>query len=151
MSLVRHEGLIINYTAGATINDKRIVMFSTAGTTGDKVVSQATGAADLSIGISKVPQGTRQRVVQTGSTPPAIPVVTAAAGERLDIVHSGIAEVEYGGPVTRGQPLTSDANGKAVVAAPAAGANARIIGTAMINGADGTIGSVMVCPGYMQG
>lgn len=74
-----------------------------------------------------------------------------ANGERLGVIKQGIADVEYGGAVTRGAPLTSDANGKAVVAAPAAGANVRIIGFAEVSGVAGDIGPVWVEPGLMQG
>ena len=37
-----------------------------------------------------------------------------AAGERLDVAVSGIAEVEYGGPVVRAARVTSDSVGRAV-------------------------------------
>lgn len=153
MTALRHEhgGLILNYTAGGTINQRRIVKFSTSGTTGDKVVVQAAAATDLLLGVSKVPQGQDQRVIQSGSTPPTIPVVTSAAGDRIDIIHSGVAEVDYGGTITRGQLVTSDADGKAVAAAPAAGVNNRVIGIAMLSGVDGDVGAVMLCPHQIQG
>ncbi len=74
-----------------------------------------------------------------------------ASGERLGIIKQGLADVEYGAAVTRGAPLTSDANGKAVTAAPAAGANVRIIGFAEVSGVAGDIGLAWVSPGLMQG
>lgn len=77
--------------------------------------------------------------------------VTGSAGERVDIIKEGIADVVYGGTITRGQPLTTDANGKAVAAAPAAGSNVRIIGFAEVSGVSGDIGSVLIGPGVMQG
>ncbi|EHN77499.1 hypothetical protein SMCF_2974, partial [Streptomyces coelicoflavus ZG0656] len=48
--------------------------------------------------------------------------------------------VEYGGPVTRGARLTSDAEGRAVAAAPAAGQTVEIIGRAMVSGVLGDFG-----------
>lgn len=77
--------------------------------------------------------------------------VGPAAGERLDVVKVGIADVEYGGTVARGKPLTSDANGRAVEAAPAAGANVRIIGFAEVSAVAGDIGPVLLAPGVLQG
>lgn len=62
-----------------------------------------------------------------------------------------IEDVIYGGNVTRGQPLTAGAGGKAVVAAPAAGANVYIIGFAEVSGVANDIGSVLIAPGIMQG
>lgn len=40
----------------------------------------------------------------------------ASADERIDIHDVGMVEVEFGGAVTRGQPVTSDADGKAIAA-----------------------------------
>lgn len=77
--------------------------------------------------------------------------VGPASGERLDVIKAGIADVEFGGTVTRGQPVTSDANGKAVAAAPAAGANVRIIGFAEVSAVAGDIAPVWIEPGLMQG
>jgi hypothetical protein len=75
----------------------------------------------------------------------------AVAGDRIDVVRSGIAEVEFGGTVARGDPLTADASGRAVAAAPAAGANAYVIGFAEVSGVLGDIGSASILPGRIQG
>lgn len=77
--------------------------------------------------------------------------VGPASGERLDVIKAGIADVEFGGTVTRGGPVTSDANGKAVAAAPGAGANVRIIGFAEVSAVAGDIAPVWIEPGLMQG
>lgn len=78
--------------------------------------------------------------------------VDTAIGERASVHSIGnIADVEYGGNVTRGDPLTAGAAGVAVVAAPGAGANAYIVGYAEVSGVSGDIGSVYVCPGRIQG
>lgn len=78
--------------------------------------------------------------------------VDVAIGERASVHSIGnIADVEYGGTVARGDPLTSDASGRAITAAPGAGANAYIVGFAEVSGVLGDIGSVYVCPGRIQG
>lgn len=73
------------------------------------------------------------------------------AGERLDVVKAGIADVEFGGTVARGEPVTADASGKAVKAAPAVGANVRIIGFAEVSAVAGDIAPVLIAPGVIQG
>jgi hypothetical protein len=116
-----------NYTAGGAIAARRIVKPGAA----DGAVLQAAAATDALIGVC-------------GSIGPA-------SGERVDVVKSGIAEVEFGGNVTRGDPLTSDGSGKAVTAAPGAGSNVRIIGYAEVSGVSGDIGDALIAPGVMQG
>lgn len=125
---MKNEGLIKNYTADATIGKYRIVKMGSA----DGNVAQAAAATDLLIGVTSR-------------------VTAEAAGDRVDVIRSGLAEVEYGGAVTRGAKLTADANGKAVAAAPAAGVNNQIIGVAEVSGVAGDIGSVFIAPGVMQG
>lgn len=113
--------------------------------TGDGKAKQATAATDALFGI-------------TGT-------LGAADGERVDVHVVGPVEVEYGGVVTRGDPLTSDANGKAIAvtrhthtentaaaytqnATTGAGSDVRIIGFAAVSGALGDIGSVsQIAPG----
>lgn len=119
--------LIKNGSAEAAIAPYRIVK---PGTTDGSYV-QAAAATDYLMGVCE-------------SVGPAL-------GERVDVVKSGIADVEFGGTVTRGAPVTADANGKAVVAAPAAGSNVRIIGFAEVSAAAGDIAQVWVEPGVMQG
>lgn len=116
-----------NYTADAAVAAYRIVK---AGS-GDGYVAQAATATDFLMGVNDS--------------------VAPVAGERTDIVKAGIADVEYGGAVTRGAPLTADALGRAVVAAPAAGSNVRIVGFAEVSGVAGDIGSVHIALGVMQG
>lgn len=123
---MRNEGLAKTLIAGAAVAARRIVKFGSA----DTAVIQAAAASDLSIGVADL---------------------GAASGEYCDVIVDGIALVEYGGNVTRGQKLTADADGKAIAAAPAAGANAQIIGIAMLSGVSGDIGSVRIAPSTMQG
>ena len=55
---------------------------------------------------------------------------------RVDVCTSGIPEVALGGTVAAGDPLTSDASGKAVKATAAGN---RILGFALVSGASGDI------------
>jgi hypothetical protein len=125
---MRNPGLSKTYIAAALISAYRIVKFTAV----DGEVTTSAAAADKHIGVS-------DRVNAT------------AIGDRLDIWRSGIVEVEYGGTVAQGDPLTSDAQGRAVVAAPAAGVNVRIIGHAEVAGVVGDIGSFLIAPGTLQG
>jgi len=116
-----------NYVAEGAITAFRIVK---RGTSDDEVL-QGAAAADKVFGIAGE--------------------LGADIGERIDINQGGQPDVEYGGVVSRGDELVSDANGKAVKAAPAAGANVRIIGFASVDAADGDIGPMDYAPGVMQG
>jgi hypothetical protein len=116
---MRNEGLIKTFTAGAAVAARRIVTFDG---TDDGEVIQGAAATGLLIGVSDL---------------------SAASGERVDVVLSGVAVVEYGGSVTQGALLTSDADGKAVAAV----ATNRIIGAAMVGGVSGDLGSVLISMG----
>lgn len=117
-----------NMVAEAAVLANRIVKFGTA----DGQVVQAAAATDLLIGVAS--RG-----------------FDAAIGERIDVMTHGIAEVKLGGNVTRGQPVTADANGKGVAAAPAGGANARVIGVAMASGVLDDVIDVLLSQSVMQG
>ncbi len=122
-----NQVLAKNYTAGGAIAAFRIVKLGA----NDGEVVQAAAATDLLIGV-------------TGELGPA-------SGERVDVQKIGITRIEFGGTVTRGNPVTSDASGKAVAAAPAAGANVRIIGFAEVSAVSGDIADVLLAPCVMQG
>lgn len=77
--------------------------------------------------------------------------VTANPGDEVRVMLDGITKIKLGGTVTRGQPLTSDATGQGVVAAPAAGTNVRIIGIAMASGVSGDVITMLISPSVMQG
>ena len=113
--------------AGGAIAHRRLVKYSA-----DYKVVQAAAATDAIIGVSDCPGG-------------------VVSGARVDVVLFGIAELEYGGAVTRGAWITSDANGKAVAAAPAAGANASTGGRAPVTAASGDQLSTLFIPGQIQG
>lgn len=98
--------------------------------TDEDAVSHATAVADK-----------MYAVAQTGG----------AIGERVRITVAGIGKVEYGGTVVQGDLLTTDASGRAVAAAPAAGVNNRVIGVAMGDYVLNDIGNVLLAPGQIQG
>lgn len=104
-----------------------------------------------------VAHGTAEnQVVQAASATAALCGVTQqlgadAAGEPVDIAKGGIPEVTLGGIAAAGDPLTSDANAKAIKATPAAGSNVRIIGFAEVAGIAGDRIPFQFAPGLMQG
>jgi hypothetical protein len=122
--------LAINFTADAALVNNRLVKFGS----GDRNVAQATAATDPIIGVvNEMAAGVN-------------------AGERVDVVRMGVAWVECGAAVPRGSPITADAVGRAVVAAPAAGVNNRIIGFAEESGVNpGDVIRFVIEPGLMQG
>lgn len=120
--------LAVNYLADLAIPINRLAKFGT----GDRNVTLATAATDFIIG--------------------AVNETAIALGERADVVRVGIAWVECGAAVPRGSPITADAVGRAVVAAPAAGINNRIIGFADESGlAAGDVIRFAIAPGLIQG
>ncbi len=117
---MRNELFIKACYAGAAILPFRIVKHGAA----DAFAIQAAAAGDASFGVSDS-------------------LGAAAANDPVDIIRGGIAEVIYGGTVTRGDPLTSDASGRAIKAAT----GNRIIGFAEVSGVVGDRGSVFIAPG----
>ncbi|WP_374631807.1 DUF2190 domain-containing protein [Ferrovibrio sp.] len=120
-----NPGLTKTRTASGAIAARRIVKF----TANDGEVAQASAATDKLMGISTI--------------------VSAASGNRSEHVEEGIALCEFGGVTAPGDPVTSDANGKAILAAPAAGTRMRIIGFSTEVTADGVIAGVKLAPGFM--
>jgi hypothetical protein len=120
-------GLVKNFTANGTINKNRVVAIGAS--EGEAV--QATGNNTF-IGVSGV-RG------------------AAAAGDRVDVYMDEIRNIEFGGNVSYGDWLTSDADGKAITAAPASGAQMNVIGKAMTSGVAGSIGQVHVSPQQITG
>lgn len=119
--------LLKNYTAAMAIPAYRICKFSALDT-----VTLATAAADKSMGVNND--------------------VAPAIGERCDVVRQGIAYVEAGAAIAQGDPVTSDATGRGVTAAPGAGVNNRIVGFAdEAASAAGDVIRVLVELGVMQG
>lgn len=122
-------GLIKSLEATVAVPRRTLVTFGAADGTG--VV--ATGAGAYIRGVSA-------------------PDVDTDIGERISVHMAGnVAEVVAGGTVARGDPITADATGRAIVAAPAAGANAFIVGFAEVAGVVGDIITVDVAPQRIQG
>lgn len=122
--------IILNkaFVAEAAILANRIVKFGAA----DGQVLQAAAAGDMSIGVHSCGYD-------------------AAINERVEITTHGIAEVKLGGVVTRGQPITADATGQGVAAAPAVAVNNRVIGIAMASGVAGDVIDVLLAQSTLQG
>ncbi len=75
----------------------------------------------------------------------------AADNATVRVQHMGRARVKAGGTIADGDPITSNASGQAVVAAPAAGVNNRILGFALQSAVSGDLFSVLIAQGSMQG
>lgn len=118
---------IHSYTATAAVAGRRFVKFGAA----DGAAVQASASTDAILGVS-APMG-------------------AAQGQMLDVYEGDVAEIEYGGNVVRGDPLTADANGKAIKAAPGAGVVAQVGGYARVSGAAGEFGSIKLSRGQIKG
>lgn len=117
-----------SFGAEAAIERSRILM---PGTVAGKLV-KATGPTAKLVGTS-----------DTG--------VDVAAGDMVDLELRPVCTVKLGAAVAWMDPITSDANGKGVPAAPAAGANVRIIGYALHAGALDDEISYLRAPGTLQG
>ena len=113
--------LIVNHTAETQIGQYELVAFGSAP---GKVV-RATDA-NKPFGVN----------LQPGTT---------AIGERLDVVECGIAEVVFGGVVAAGDPITSDADGRAIKANLAVGSPA-VVGFARHAAAADEVGEISVFP-----
>lgn len=120
---MRNELFIKACYAGAAILPFRIVKHGAA----DAFAIQSAAAGDASFGVSDS-------------------LGAAAANDPVDIIRGGIAEVIYGGTVTRGDALTSDSQGRAVATTTG---GARIIGFAEVSGVVGDRGSVFIAPGFV--
>ncbi len=120
---------IKTYVAGAAIPKRRIVKFGASDV--QVILGAGAAATEFLIGVTTE--------------------IDVATGEPVDVIRDGMADVEYGGTVTRGQPITSDATGRAVAAAPAAGVNNRIMGFAEVSAVVGDVGPAFINPGLIQG
>jgi Uncharacterized conserved protein (DUF2190) len=122
-----NTSMVKNFIAGSAVPAFSIVKTGAS----DGVVGCAAAVADFIIGVSTD--------------------IPAVIGERCDVILSGIADVVYGGTVTRGDWITCDSSGRAVTAAPAAGINHNVIGRAFVSGVIGDIGSVVISQSRIQG
>ncbi len=127
-----NKGLTKGFNAGGAIVSYTLVKFGAD----DNTVVAAAAATDSILGAVAL-------VAPPGSN--------AASGDRVDVQLEGIADIKAGGNVTRGDLLTSDASGFVVAAAPGAGVNNRIIGTALASAVANDIIPVLLTPGSIQG
>lgn len=122
---------IINRVAGGTIAAFTIIKKGAD----DNTVVAAAAASDKLLGVTAGP-------VQNSSV----------TGDRTDIVVAGIGEVIAGAAFVVGDKLTSDASGRAIVSAAAAGTNNPIVGVALKDAAAaGDIVQLLVSPQTFQG
>ena len=110
---------IKTYDAGAAVTPYTIVKFSA-----DYTVVPAAASTDVLVGVTTE--------------------VSSNSGDRVDVVHSGAPYVKLGGTVSAGDPITSDASGYGVKAAPATGVNANCIGRARYGGVAGDVIEVLM-------
>ncbi len=125
---MRNQGLVKAFQSNAAMTRARIVRLID-----DRTAAQAAGPTEALVG-----------VLDSSANVPA-------AGRSADVILTGVATVEYGGTVTAGAFLTSDAQGRAVVAVPGAGVNNRVLGVAMVAGVLGDLGAVSISQGSVQG
>lgn len=117
-----NPGLFKTLSASGTIDPYRIVAWGTA----DLQAVQADAATDALMGTTD----------DIGST---------SDGE-VDVAMGDLPEVEYGADVVRGDPLTSDSQGRAIKATVSA---SRIIGFAHVSASVGVIGPYIFSPGIL--
>lgn len=116
---IQNLGLVKNYVAETAVGKYLIVKFGAA----DGAVEVADDATDLLIGVSTD--------------------IDTDINGRCDVARDGIAPVIYGGTVTRGTKLTTNAAAKAVAATD----GDSVIGIAEVSGVANDIGSVLITPG----
>lgn len=122
-----NPGLIKTYNAAGAIPAYTIVKFGS----NDYDMVAGAAATDKLIGVTTE--------------------IAAASGEPVDVIHTEIANVVLGGTVTRGDGLTSDANGAGVTAAPATGVNNTVVGVALISGVAGDVIPMLLKQYSLQG
>lgn len=126
------EGHIKSYSAGGAVNPCRFVKAGAA----DNAVIQAISGAAMMFGVT-------EQVVGTGTSN------VAASGDMVDVVKDGLAYLELGDTVTRGDVLTADANGKGIPTVIVAGTPIYYGAIAEVSGVAGDIIPVKVSPGVV--
>ena len=128
----------IQLTAGGNIRPFRIVKISTAA---DSTVLESASATSTNIGVAQ--EGTR-RAPGTGDDDG----FAAIAGENIEVLGpgSGTARVQLTGTSTRGDAITSDANGLGTTTTTEGDC---IIGWALQSGVAADVVRVLMQPCYM--
>jgi hypothetical protein len=80
----------------------------------------------------------------------AVDSLGVEASTLADFDFAGVREVRAGGVIAAGDPLTSDANGKAIKALPANSTQVRIIGFALAAAAADDIIPYSIAPGCLS-
>jgi hypothetical protein len=119
---------IKSYEVSADVEPFRIARFSDAAAS--QKVAQAAANTDPIIGVFDRMGG--------------------KTGRMTDVVRAGLASVRLGGTVQSGDPLTSDANGKAIKAVAAPGQTRRIVGFADQPGVADDIIDAWIAPGLLH-
>lgn len=114
MAFGGHYVLDKGFGAGGAITQFRFVEL-TAGQSDPRQVTQANGLNDLVIGVCQED----------------ISAADATAGRIANIALLGVSLVESGAAVTQGAKVRSDASGRAVALADAAGTNDQVAGIAL--------------------
>jgi len=130
----RQPGTLISVETESTVSDGLIVV---VGSADDKCALPA--GADPTGGVLGVVKR------EDGSN--------ATSGMAVDIVTSGVYPVKMGAAVTRGDKIAVHGNtGKGKTAAPGAGVNDNIVGTALESGGgDNEFVACLIHPSIMQG
>lgn len=116
------------YEAAAEIEGRRIVAFSDPASS-----SKVTTAS-----------------ANTGPFAGVSDAMGAELGGMCDVHRGGLVHVTLGGPVQAGDPLTSDANGKAIKAVAAAGTTVHYIGFADEPGVADDVIDAFAAPGLLH-
>jgi folate-dependent tRNA-U54 methylase TrmFO/GidA len=117
-----NPGLIKSKRVEGDVNPYRFVKHGSA----DGVVAQGAAATDALCGVSHN--------------------VGAEDGGIVDVIKSDITEIEYGGTVAAGDPLTSDAEGKAIKATVS---GSRVGGYAEVSAVAGDIADMYINLGIL--
>ncbi|EBW7149673.1 hypothetical protein DQC40_11670 [Salmonella enterica subsp. enterica serovar Coeln] len=118
-------GLTTAHVAGTAIAARRMVTRDTQPETEPESVVTATSGKSLIIGVTTA--------------------ISSDAGDHVDVIRGQLALVTFGGTVKSGQPLTADAEGRAVPAA----AGDWYLGFAECDGEENDTGSVWIVPGQI--
>ena len=113
-----NPGMIRGHIAQGPISQHELVTFGSS----DEFVARATEASKA-FGVCGQPGN-------------------SVLGDHVDVIESGVAEVKFGGAVSAGDALKSDANGQAV----AASAGDSVVGFALQDAVAGDIGLMHVAP-----
>jgi hypothetical protein len=102
------------------------------------------------------PAGTDNNTFEaaSGVTAPLLGVfqfAPTADQPQVRVMLTGISWLQVSAAVNMGNPITSDANGNGVAAAPAAGVNNYIIGFALATTSGAGMVPVLIHPGRIQG